>query len=138
MSDHPDPGEADRLLERLSQRLAPALTIERELGGGGMSRVFLARDASLNRLVVLKVLHGAGEGVSLERFRREMLLAASLQHPHIVPVLAAGDLDGVPWYTMPWIEGRSLRERPADRRRRGHHRLRHRESADRSAGQCAP
>jgi TolB-like protein/tetratricopeptide (TPR) repeat protein len=111
MSDHPDPGEADRLLERLSQRLAPALTIERELGGGGMSRVFLARDASLNRLVVLKVLHGAGEGVSLERFRREMLLAASLQHPHIVPVLAAGDLDGVPWYTMPWIEGRSLRDR---------------------------
>src|SRR5690606_19936841 len=41
----------------------------------------------------------------------EMLLAASLQHPHIVPVLSAGDLDGIPWYTMPWIEGLSLRDR---------------------------
>jgi TolB-like protein/tetratricopeptide (TPR) repeat protein len=111
MSDQPESRGGDHLLERLSQRLGPGLSIERELGGGGMSRVFLARDASLNRLVVLKVLHGAGEGVSLERFRREMLLAASLQHPHIVPVLAAGDLDGVPWYTMPWIEGLSLRDR---------------------------
>ena len=111
MQQSPDPHGPDTLLERLSHQLSPGLVVERELGGGGMSRVFLARDASLNRRVVLKVLHGAGEGVSLERFRREMLLAASLQHPHIVPVLAAGDLDGIPWYTMPWIEGKSLRER---------------------------
>jgi serine/threonine-protein kinase len=108
-----DPGAPldDDLAVRLTARLGDALTIERELGGGGMSRVFLAHDPSLDRRVVIKVLEGAGGGVSAERFRQEMLLGASLQHPHIVPVLAAGDLDGVPWYSMPWIEGRSLRDR---------------------------
>lgn len=111
MTDTSTPDD-DSLAGRLRLQLGASMRIERELGGGGMSRVFLAHDLSLDRNVVVKVLHAAaGGGVSLERFRREMLLSASLQHPHIVPVLAAGDVDGIPWYTMPYITGRSLRDR---------------------------
>jgi serine/threonine-protein kinase len=77
-----------------------------------MSRVFLAEDRQLGRRVVVKVLPPelAGE-LSLERFRREIQIAARLQHPHIVPLLGAGDSDGVVYYTMPWVEGESLRAR---------------------------
>jgi serine/threonine-protein kinase len=97
-------------------RDSPALTdqyvIERELGGGGMSRVFLAEEKRLGRRVVIKVLSPElGAGVSAERFEREIRLAARLQHPHIVPLLAAGDIDGLPYYTMPYVAGASLRER---------------------------
>lgn len=101
------------LRDRLQRSLADAYTIERELGGGGMSRVFLARDASLCRDVVVKVLApDLAEGVSLERFAREVRLAAALQEPHIVPVLSAGaTIDGLPYYTMPFVRGLSLRER---------------------------
>lgn len=96
----------------LERALGSTFTFERELGGGGMSRTYLARDTSLNRLIVVKVL--APEllaGISVERFRREVLLAAALQHPHVVPVLAAGEADGLPWFTMPYVEGNSLRQR---------------------------
>ncbi|HRX19106.1 MAG TPA: protein kinase [Gemmatimonadales bacterium] len=113
MSPHEPPPAPDDLIERLRRRLEGTLVVDRELGGGGMSRVFVARDPALDREVVVKVLHGAGHVGSLERFRREMMLSASLQHPHIVPVLAAGDVDGVPWYSMPYIEGRSLGDRLA-------------------------
>ncbi len=113
MTGPPDTPAPDALAAHLAARLGPGHTIVRELGGGGMSRVFLVHDASLDRRIVVKVLEGTGTGVSLERFRREMLLSASLQHPHIVPVLTAGDVDGIPWYAMPWIEGRSLRDRIA-------------------------
>ncbi len=111
MKESTEPPAPDALAAHLEARLGPGHTVERELGGGGMSRVFLVHDASLDRRVVVKVLQGTGTGVSLERFRREMLVSASLQHPHIVPVLTAGDVDGIPWYAMPWIEGRSLRDR---------------------------
>jgi eukaryotic-like serine/threonine-protein kinase len=80
-----------------------------------MSRTYLVREEALNRRVVVKVL--APEllaGISVERFRREILLAAQLQHPHIVPVLTAGDADGLPWFTMPYVEGDSLRHRQGD------------------------
>src|SRR5690606_39961995 len=113
MSPHEPPPAPDDLIERLRRRLEGTLVVDRELGGGGMSRVFVARDPALDREVVVKVLHGAGHVGSLERFRREMMLSASLQHPHIVPVLAAGDVDGVPWYSMAYIEGRSLGDRLA-------------------------
>lgn len=103
--------ETDDLLERLRERLGESLIVERELGNGGMSRVFLAHDPALKRAVVVKVLSGVGSDIPVERFRREMLTAASLQHPHIVPILSAGDVDGIPWYTMPMIAGSSLRER---------------------------
>jgi serine/threonine protein kinase/tetratricopeptide (TPR) repeat protein len=97
---------------QLQSALGSAYDIERELGGGGMSRVFLATETRLGRRVVVKVLSpDLSAGVSADRFEREIRLAARLQHPHIVPLLAAGDLNGLPFYTMPFIEGASLRER---------------------------
>jgi serine/threonine protein kinase len=79
-----------------------------------MSRVFLAEEVSLGRKVVIKVLPpDLAATVNVERFRREIQLAARLQHPHIVPVHAAGISDGLPYYTMPFIEGESLRARLA-------------------------
>jgi tRNA A-37 threonylcarbamoyl transferase component Bud32/TolB-like protein len=104
----------DALRAKLENALAGQYTFERELGGGGMSRTYLVREDALNRRVVVKVL--APEllaGISVERFRREVLLAAQLQHPHVVPVLTAGDTDGVPWFTMPYVDGDSLRHRLA-------------------------
>ncbi len=100
------------LLDRLRTTIGDSYDIERELGGGGMSRVFLAEDVRLRRKVVVKVLSPElSSGMDMERFRREILLAAQLQHPHIVPVLAAGDADGLPYFTMPFVSGSSLRER---------------------------
>ena len=104
----------DDLRERLRTALAGSHEIERELGGGGMSRTYVARERAFDRRVVIKVL--APEllaGLSVERFRREVLLAAQLQHPHVVPVLTAGDVDGLPWFTMPYVDGDSLRHRLA-------------------------
>src|SRR6267143_1002683 len=102
------------LLARLHAALGPAYRVEREFGGGGMSRVFLARERELERQVVVKVLPPEmAAGVNAERFRREIQLAASLQHPHIVPLLAAGHADDLVYYTMPLIEGESLRAKLA-------------------------
>src|SRR5882672_3869494 len=100
------------LREQLQVTLGDAYSLERELGGGGMSRVFLAEERALGRKVVVKVLPPETAGqVSGERFKREIALAAQLQHPHIVPLLTAGDLRGLPYYTMPYVEGESLRAR---------------------------
>jgi serine/threonine-protein kinase len=102
------------LRDQLQATLGTAYILERELGGGGMSRVFIAEDTSLGRKVVVKVLlPDLAATVNIERFRREIQLAAKLQHPHIVPVLSAGISDGLPYYTMPFIEGESLRARLA-------------------------
>ncbi|MFI5312158.1 MAG: protein kinase, partial [Gemmatimonadales bacterium] len=88
----------------------PAYVLERELLGGGMSRVFLATEQSLNRKVVIKVLPAdLAAGVNRERFRREVQLAAQLQHPHIVPLYSAGEHGDLLFYTMPFIEGESLK-----------------------------
>jgi tRNA A-37 threonylcarbamoyl transferase component Bud32/tetratricopeptide (TPR) repeat protein len=102
------------LRAQLEAALGSAYAIERELTGGGMSRVFLATEVALGRKVVVKVLAPelAAE-VSLERFKREIMLAARLQHPHVVPVLSAGEVAGLPFFTMPYIEGESLRARIA-------------------------
>ena len=100
------------LRDELQSALDTTYRIERELGGGGMSRVFLAEERRLRRKVVLKVLErGVAEDISVSRFEREIEFAARLQHPQIVPLFAAGDADGVPFYTMPFIEGESLGER---------------------------
>ena len=100
------------LREELQTILGSAYTLERELGGGGMSRVFVAEEHALERKVVVKVLPPEmAAGVSIERFKREIMLAARLQHPHIVPVLAAGGSAGLPYFTMPFVEGESLRAR---------------------------
>ena len=103
----------DPLREALQASLGIANTIERELSGGGMSRVFVAEDATLGRRIVVKVLPSEMAGaVSLERFQREIYVAARLQHPHIVPLLSAAQTaDGIPFYTMPFVRGESLRER---------------------------
>jgi serine/threonine-protein kinase len=98
------------LIEHLRLSLGDAYRIERELGGGGMSRVFLAEERALGRQVVIKALPPEiAAAISADRFRREVQLAASLQHPHIVPVLASGEAGGVLWYSMPHVEGQSLR-----------------------------
>ena len=100
------------LPEQLQQSLGSAYTIERELGGGGMSRVFLATETRFNRRVVVKVLSpDLVAGVSAERFEREIQLAARLQQANIVPLLATGDTNGLPYFTMPFVEGESLRAR---------------------------
>ena len=100
------------LQDQLQQALGAAYAIERELGGGGMSRVFLATETALDRPVVLKVLPPElAHAVSADRFRQEIRLAARLQHPHIVPLLAAGDAGGLLYYSMPFVEGESLRTR---------------------------
>ncbi len=102
------------LKEQLQRTLGSNYTLERELGGGGMSRVFVAEEVSLERKVVVKVLPpDLAASVNVERFRREIQLAAKLQHPHIVPVLSAGISEGLPYYTMPFIEGESLRAKIA-------------------------
>src|SRR5213593_1847758 len=102
------------LQARLQSALGDAYRIEKELGGGGMSRVFLAQERELERQVVVKVLPPEmAAGLNAERFRREIQLAASLQHPHIVPLLAAGHADDLVYYTMPLIEGESLRAKLA-------------------------
>lgn len=105
--------EADQaLLARLERALAPVYTIEREIGGGGMSRVFLATEVRLARKVVIKVLPPEmSAGVSVERFRREIRVSARLQHPHIVPVLASDAADGLLYYVMPYVDGETLRAR---------------------------
>ncbi|MDQ6831107.1 MAG: serine/threonine protein kinase, partial [Gemmatimonadota bacterium] len=102
------------LRQRVQDSLKDTHTIERELGGGGMSRVFLASELRLGRQVVLKVLApDLAAAISAERFEREIRLSASLQQANIVPVIAAGDFDGLPYYTMPFVEGESLRARLA-------------------------
>jgi tetratricopeptide (TPR) repeat protein/tRNA A-37 threonylcarbamoyl transferase component Bud32 len=88
-------------------------TVERELGHGGMATVYVARDIKHGRRVALKMLRPElTASLGAERFRREITLAASLQHPHIVPVHDSGETaSGVLWFTMPLIEGESLRDR---------------------------
>jgi eukaryotic-like serine/threonine-protein kinase len=104
--------ESEQLREQLQASLGANYAIERELGGGGMSRVFVAIEKTLGRTVVVKVLPPElAHAVSVERFRREIALAARLQHPHIVPLLTAGETDTLPYYTMPFIDGESLRAR---------------------------
>ncbi|MEO7368414.1 MAG: protein kinase [Gemmatimonadaceae bacterium] len=96
--------------DRLSHTLSSAYNIERELGGGGMSRVFVATDRILGRKIVIKVLSPELTAeVNRGRFRREMQVAAQLQHPHIVTLLSAGEQDDLLYFTMPFIKGESLK-----------------------------
>src|ERR1019366_1725182 len=100
------------LQQELQGALGTEYTIERELPRGGMSRVFLANENALGRKVVIKVLAPElAATLSVERFKREIVLAARLQHPHIVPLLHAGQAAGSLYYTMPWVDGESLRDR---------------------------
>ena len=100
------------LLDVLKTDFADAYAVERELPGGGMSRLFLARDHSLNRQVVIKILPPElTHDVSAARFVRESQVTAQLQHPHVLPILAAGQRGGFLYYIMPYVPGESLRAR---------------------------
>jgi tRNA A-37 threonylcarbamoyl transferase component Bud32/tetratricopeptide (TPR) repeat protein len=102
------------LRDQLQTTLSGTHTLERELGGGGMSKVFVAEEVRLKRKVVVKVLSPElAQGISVERFEREIQTVAALQQANIVPVISAGDTNGLPYYTMPFVEGESLRARLA-------------------------
>src|SRR5688500_220339 len=108
MNDIPQP---------LAAALGDRYVLEREVGAGGKATVYLARDLRHKRPVALKVIRpelGGREGV--ERFLREIELAARLQHPHILPVFDSGVVDdgggaSVPYFVMPYVEGETLRQR---------------------------
>jgi serine/threonine protein kinase len=99
-------------LEQLQAGLADRYRIDRELGRGGMATVYLAHDLRHARPVALKVLHSElAATLGPERFQREIRMAARLQHPHILTVHDSGETAGQLWYTMPYVEGESLRDR---------------------------
>ena len=96
----------------LAQGLSDRYAVQRTLGQGGMAKVWLARDLRYDRPVALKVLDPAlADRVGAERFLREIAVAARLQHPHIVSVYDSGETDGRLWFTMPYVNGESLRDR---------------------------
>jgi serine/threonine-protein kinase len=97
---------------RLQAALADHYHIERELGRGGMATVFLAHDLRHDRPVALKTLHPQlAASLGSDRFLREIKFAARLQHPHILSVHDSGEAAGLLWFTMPYVEGESLRDR---------------------------
>ena len=104
----------DDLSARLAQQFETTHTIQFEITGAGMSRVFVAEERALNRKVVIKVLSPAlAAAVSVERFEREIMVLAGLNHPNVVPVLSAGTIGNLPYFIMPFVSGESLRVRMA-------------------------
>lgn len=102
----------DALKARLEASLGGAYALDQELVGGGMSRVFAGTETAFGRRVVVKVLPPeVAARDPLVRFRQEAVLAARLDHPHIVPVFAMGEVEGIRYYTMPFIDGESIRAR---------------------------
>jgi len=100
------------LVARLRTALADRYTVERELGAGGMATVYLAEDLKHHRKVAVKVLRPElAASLGVDRFVREIEIAANLTHPHILPLFDSGEADGFLYYVMPCIEGESLRER---------------------------
>src|SRR5881409_2108527 len=99
-------------LESLRERLAPQYDVERQIGAGGMARVYLAVQQHQHRRVAIKVIDPELSNRLLrERFIREVDLSSKLSHPHIVPIFSAGEVDGLFYYVMPYVEGESLRHR---------------------------
>ncbi|MES3032895.1 MAG: protein kinase [Gemmatimonadota bacterium] len=102
----------DPIRDHLQRHLGAAYDLRQELQGAGMSRVFVAEERRFRRQVVIKAFSPElSATLSVSRFKREIRLAASLQQANIVPVLDAGDADGLPWYSMPFVDGQSLRAR---------------------------
>jgi serine/threonine protein kinase len=99
-------------MQAFTESLRDRYVLERELGRGGMAVVYLARDVKHDRPVALKVMNpDAGLSLGAERFQREIRLAASLQHPHVLAVHDSGETAGRLWFTMPYVRGESLRDR---------------------------
>src|SRR5436305_5146147 len=106
------------IIDILRARLAPSYDVEREIGAGGMARVFLAVEQHPHRRVAIKVLDPeVSTRLLRERFIREVDLSSKLSHPHIVPIFSAGEVDGLFYYVMPYVEGASLRHRLVRERR---------------------
>jgi eukaryotic-like serine/threonine-protein kinase len=100
------------ILERLRAALSDRYTIDREIGQGGMARVILAEDRKHRRRVAIKVMRPeVADALGPERFLREIEIAAQLTHPHILPLHDSGEVDGLLYYVMPFVEGESLRDR---------------------------
>src|SRR3954453_7156692 len=96
----------------LNSLLTGRYHIERELGRGGMATVYLARDLRHRRNVALKVLHPELSAVlGSERFLKEIELTANLQHPHVLPLFDSGEVEGLLYYVMPFVDGETLRRR---------------------------
>src|SRR6267143_14122 len=99
-------------LSRLAAALADRYRLEGQLGAGGMATVYLAHDVRHDRKVALKVLRPELAAViGAERFLHEIKTTANLQHPHILPLFDSGGVEGTVFYTMPYVEGESLRDR---------------------------
>src|SRR5213594_1098457 len=100
------------MLESLRESLTSRFDIERQIGAGGMARVFLAVEQHPHRRVAIKVLDPeVSTRLLRERFIREVDLSSNLSHPHIVPIFSAGEAGGLFYYVMPYVEGESLRHR---------------------------
>jgi len=105
------------LFDRLSAALTARYKLQRELGQGGMAKVFLAHDLKYQRAVAVKVLLSElAESVGAARFLHEIQIAARLHHPHILPLYDSDEAQGFLYYVMPYIEGETLRERLARER----------------------
>lgn len=106
------------IMELLREHLAPRYEVERQVGAGGMARVYLATEQHPHRSVAVKVLEpDISTRLLYDRFIREVELSSRLNHPHIVPIFAAGEANGLLYYVMPYIEGESLRHRLLKERR---------------------
>src|SRR5512138_3507066 len=102
-------GELSPLNDRLTAALADRYRVERELGAGGMATVYLAHDVRHDRKVAIKVLHPElAAAIGGERFLSEIRTTAKLQHPHILPLLDSGDVNGLLYYVMPFVDGETL------------------------------
>ena len=100
----------DDAADAIPEILGGRYRIEREVGRGGMARVYLARDLKHSRSVAVKVIrHDLAASLGSDRFLREIEIAARLRHPNIVPLYDSGDADGMLYFVMPYEEGPSLR-----------------------------
>src|SRR4029077_607131 len=100
------------VLDTLRTSLAPRYDVEREIGAGGMARVFLAVEQHPHRRAAIKMLDPeVSTRLLRERFIREVDLSSNLSHPHIVPIFSAGEVGGLFYYVMPYVDGESLRHR---------------------------
>src|SRR4051794_7734625 len=112
----PPPGRrmTTEQIDILSHALAERFAVLREVGRGGMATVYLAHDLKHDRQVAVKVLHPQlARSIGPDRFLREIRLAATLQHPHVLGLYDSDEADGLLYYVMPFVEGESLRDRLA-------------------------
>src|SRR5262245_2627174 len=116
MSNPPDPSAIARAslndsAYRWQAAVGERYRIEKRLGEGGMATVFLADDLRHHRKVAIKVLRDdVTHTIGIRRFLLEIEVIAGLQHPHLLTLIDSGDVDGIPYYVMPYVEGQSLRE----------------------------